>query len=86
LVSVASTLKTTLVPLHASETIGGSKSQTAPQATVLFDGHTSTGGVVSTKVTVWLQVLVVPKESLATQVRVITVGQVPLVTVVKDIE
>jgi hypothetical protein len=41
----------------------------------------NTGGVVSTTVTVWLQEAVVPQESLAIQVLVITCGQEPLVTV-----
>src|SRR6185436_12853809 len=37
-----------------------------------------TGGVVSTIVTVWLQVLVLPQQSLASQVRVTTCGQIPV--------
>ena len=39
------------------------------------------GGVVSTTVTVWLQEAVVPQESFAIQVLVITCGQEPLVVV-----
>src|ERR1044071_1026592 len=38
-----------------------------------------TGGVVSCNVINWSQVLVLPQESVAFQVRVITLGQIPLV-------
>src|SRR5438034_11171708 len=41
-----------------------------------------TGGLVSTTVTVWLHDATVPQSSLACQVRVITCGHEPLVTVV----
>jgi hypothetical protein len=41
------------------------------------------GGVVSTTVTVWLQVLVLLQQSMACHVRVMTCGQAPLVTVLK---
>ena len=41
------------------------------------------GGVVSTTVTVWLQVLVLLQQSTACHVRVMTCGQAPLVTVLR---
>jgi hypothetical protein len=44
-------------------------------------GQEITGGVVSTTVTVWLQVLVLPQASMASQFRVMACGQTPLVTV-----
>src|SRR4051812_5892301 len=44
-----------------------------------------TGGVVSTTVTVWLHVAVWPQSSTALQVRVMTFGQVPLVTVLRTV-
>ena len=69
-----------MVPLHASEAAGGSKLQTLPHSTVLLVAQTSTGGVVSTLVTLWLQVLVLPQASRAIQVAVSTSGHVPLVT------
>jgi hypothetical protein len=40
--------------------------------------NVNTGGVVSTTVTVWLQVLVLPQQSEATQTRVTTSGQLGL--------
>jgi hypothetical protein len=68
LVTVARTTTRTFVPLHASEAVGGSKSHTDPHSTVLLEAQVMTGGVVSTSVTVWLQVLLLPKESVASQV------------------
>src|SRR5271156_1346422 len=44
-------------------------------------GQLMVGGVVSTTVTVWRQVLVSPQPSANSQVRVMTCGQTPLVTV-----
>src|SRR6266850_2736160 len=47
-------------------------------------GHrVKVGGVVSTTVTVWLQVLLWPHGSMACQVRVMACGQRPLVTVLR---
>ena len=43
------------------------------------------GGVLSTTVTVWVQVLLLVQQSVATQVRVMTVGHEPLVTVVREV-
>ena len=50
----------------------------------LFCKHwqSSTGGVVSTTVTIWLHEARTPQPSRAVQVRVITCGQEPLVVVV----
>ncbi len=44
-------------------------------------GQVKTGGVVSTTVTVWLQVAMLVHTSWICQVRVMTIGQIPLVTV-----
>jgi hypothetical protein len=44
-----------------------------------------TGGVVSTTVTVWLQVAVAPQLSVPCQVRVMTSGHVPLVVVLATV-
>ena len=44
-----------------------------------------TGGVVSTTVTVWLQVAVAPQSSLPCHVRVMTIGHVPLVAVLTTV-
>src|ERR1039458_4899140 len=48
-------------------------------------GQLMTGGVVSTTVTVWLQVLVFPQASMTSQVWVMTCGQTPLVTVLATV-
>src|SRR5437660_5089142 len=62
--------------------MGGLKRQSVPQATVLFAEHPIVGGVVSTTVTVWLQVLVLSHRSMTCHSRVISSSQgVPLVTV-----
>src|SRR5438477_8155760 len=45
----------------------------------------STGGVVSTTVTVWLHLATLPQSSTACQVWVMTHGQEPLVTVLKTV-
>src|SRR5690349_7550277 len=64
-----------------SVAVGGSNVQFEPQRTVLFVAHVRTGGVVSTSVTVSLQVFVLPQQSRASQIRVMNCGQVPLVNV-----
>src|ERR1039458_6409370 len=46
----------TLVPQQASVAVGGSKSHAEPELTVLPLAQMISGGVVSTTVTVWLQV------------------------------
>lgn len=45
----------------------------------MFDGQVITGGVVSTIVTVWLQLVVEPQPSVIVQFFVANFGQVPLV-------
>jgi hypothetical protein len=52
-----------------------------PHSTVLFVTQMIVGGVVSTTVTVWLHVLELPQQSIATHVRVTNRGQMPLVKV-----
>src|SRR6266403_2258817 len=42
----------------------------APEHTVMFEGHVIVGGVMSTRVTLWLQVLLLPRWSMAAHVRV----------------
>ena len=80
-VVLLSTVITTFVPLQASKADGGSKLQIEPQTTVLSGTQVRVGGVVSTTVTAWLQVLVWLQLSVAIQVRVMTCGQAPLVMV-----
>src|SRR5258705_2545398 len=59
-----------------SVAIGVSKEQFEPHSTVRFVGHNvNNRGVVSTIVIGWLQVLVLPQQSSATQTRVIICGQ-----------
>ena len=71
-----------LVPLK-SVAVGASKVHAAPHSTVLFVGHRAVGLVVSTTLTVWLQVEALPLPSVARQVRVAVKvrPQVALVTV-----
>src|SRR5512133_773256 len=47
------------------------------QATVTSAGHTITGAMLSLMVMIWVQVAVLPQESAAWYVRVITRGQLP---------
>ena len=70
LVTVLSTVMVTLVPQQTSEAEGASKLQAEPHSTVLLVAQVITGGVVSTTVTVWLQVLLLPQQSVACHVRV----------------
>src|SRR5437879_1913814 len=70
LVTVLTTLIVTFVPQQASRAVGVSKVQGVPHSTTLFDGQLMTGGVVSDTVMVWLQVLVLPQQSVANQTRV----------------
>jgi len=53
------------------------------QSSVISEGHLRDGGLVSATVTTCLQVADAPQESMACQVPVITVGQLPLVTALK---
>src|SRR5512137_1404201 len=75
----------TLVPQHTSEALGQSNFPSHPHPTVLLVAHTITGGVVSTRVTIWLQVALLVQQSIARHVRVITHGQEPLVTVLSTV-
>src|ERR1043166_2141189 len=58
------------VPHPSAGAEGGSNVQAVPHSTVLFVAHVIVGGVVSTTVTVWLQVFVLLQTSIAAQVRV----------------
>jgi hypothetical protein len=58
-----------MVP-QASLAVGGSKVQPAPHSTILFAAQIITGGLVSTTLTVWLQVLALPQPSVALQILV----------------
>jgi hypothetical protein len=73
----------TLTPCRQqlSNAIGGSNVHGVPHSTVLFVAQTMVGGVVSTTVTVSVQVFVLPQQSRASQIRVTTCGQVPFVKV-----
>src|SRR4029077_1735483 len=72
LVNVFRTLMVTLLPQQASNADGGSKPHWLPHSTVLSCAQLICGGVVSCVVTVWLHVLVLPQQSVATHVRVMT--------------
>src|SRR5947199_272663 len=58
------------VPQPSAGADGGSNVHAVPHSTVLFVAHVIVGGVVSTTVTVWLQVFVLLHASIAAQVRV----------------
>src|SRR5882672_3300685 len=65
-----------------SVAVGVPKLQLEPHSTVRLVGQdVNTGGVVSTMTTVWLQLAVLPAQSVTSQLRVINCGQVPLVFV-----
>src|ERR1043165_4528439 len=68
--------------------VGWPKVHAPGYSTVRFGGHVSAGAVVSTTVTVWEPELVLPQESVASQVRVVmkVLPQVEaLVTVVSTV-
>src|SRR5215471_4916645 len=71
----------TLVPQQGEKAVGASNVQPEPHSTVLFVAQLMAGGVVLTMVIVWLHVLELPQQSIATQVWVMNCGQSPLVTV-----
>src|SRR5260221_10463107 len=81
LVTVLSAVTVTLVPLQASKAVGGVKVQGESHGKPTGEGQLIVGGVLSITATLWLHVLVFPHGSVTTQVRVITLGQIPLVTV-----
>jgi hypothetical protein len=56
-----------LVPQQASKAVGGSKTQALLHTTVLSVAQFTTGGVVSTTVTVWVQVWAAPEQSTICQ-------------------
>lgn len=86
LVTVLITETVTLVPQQSSTALGGSKLQGVPQGTLLFVAHVMTGGVVSIIWIDWLQVALLPQQSVACQVRVISPLQLlPLVTVLSTV-
>src|ERR1039458_6129361 len=74
LVVVPSTTTVTLEQ-QASLAVGGVKFHAKPLLTVMLLAQVNSGGVVSTTVTVWLQVLLLPQASVNSQVRVIICGQ-----------
>jgi hypothetical protein len=80
LVTVSITVIVTLLQ-HASKAVGASKLHAVPHSTVLLVAHISTGGLVFSTVTVWLQVALLPQASVISQVWVMICGQTPLVTV-----
>ena len=71
--------------LQASLAVGASKIQAVPHWTVLLVAQVSTGGVVSTTVTAWLLVTLLPHASVAFHVRVMIRGQTPFVTVLSTV-
>src|ERR1039457_6135519 len=75
LLTVLRTVIVTLLPLQASTAVGRSKLHVEPHCTVLLLAQVITGGVVSTTVTVWLQVALLLQRSVACQVRVMSCGQ-----------
>src|SRR5215831_2604052 len=78
-------IPTVTVP-HVSLAAGGSKVKPMlPNRFVLLAAQRIAGGVVSTVAIVWLQVLVLPHESVASQARVATnvLPHVKLVTVLR---
>ena len=54
---------------QASTAVGISNSHGVPHSTILSDSQVMFGGVVSTMVMVWVQMLLLPQESLALHVR-----------------
>src|SRR5437762_21710 len=81
LVTVPRMLRVRFTQLQASSAVGSSKLQALPHSTVLAGTQVSEGAAVSTTVTVWLHTLLLVQGSVACQVRVMRVGQPPLVTV-----
>src|SRR5258707_10420316 len=79
------TWKTPLLSVACTRLMAlGIRPQPFVEHTTMLVGQTVIfGRLVSTTVTVWLQVFVLPEQSAASQVRVMTCGQIPLVTVPK---
>src|SRR6187455_3646131 len=74
---VLTTVTVTLVS-QASEAVALPHTTAAGQSIVVLAGQVIDGAVISRTVIVALQVLVLPQSSVALQIRVFTVGQVPL--------
>ena len=70
-----------------SVAVGGANDHAVPHCTVWFEPQVMTGGVVSTTVTIWLQVAALVQQSVARQVRVMIVvqGGMTLVIVVSTV-
>jgi hypothetical protein len=79
LVTVRSTEMVTFAPSQLSTAVGGMKLQAVPHSTVRLLAQIICGGVVSTTVIVWLQVLELPHRSIAIQERVV-LKALPLLT------
>jgi hypothetical protein len=77
----------TFVPQQASNAVGGMKLHAEPHGTVWFAPQVMTGGTLSITVTVWLQLVALPQQSVICQLRVTMSGQVlrPLVTVLMTV-
>src|SRR5438552_1366300 len=86
LVTVPTTVMVTLVPQQSSTALGWSKLQGVPHGTLLFVAQVMTGGAVSIIWMDWLHVALLPQQSVARQVRVISPLQLlPLVTVLTTV-
>src|SRR5262249_581349 len=59
----------TLVPSHRSKAVGRVKVNGVPHSTIRLSAQFRTGGVVSTTIILWLQVVTLEQESIAVQVR-----------------
>lgn len=66
-----------------SVAVGGLNTHVVPHWTTWFGAQVMAGGTLSTMVTDWLQLVTLLQQSMIIQCRVTTVGQVPLVTVLK---
>src|SRR5947199_347506 len=73
------TVSVTFVPQQASTAVGGVNVQGVPKGTTKLVPQVSTGGVVSTTVTVWLQVAALPQGPrtlvIALAMETVTFGQ-----------
>ena len=72
------TTATSTVWSQASEAVALPQVGVVGQSMVWLAGHVMDGAVMSRTVMVALQVLVFPQSSVALQIRVFTVGQLPL--------
>jgi hypothetical protein len=79
-VIVPTTVMVTFVPEQVSKAVGASKVHAVPHCTILLVAQVSDGGVISTTVTICVQVTDCPRQSLTVQMAVTICGQMPLVT------